>query len=276
LNVLRRFGLKWVLLAWFACLFQCSQAATVIRLGTISQITGPQEVDLEGQILYAVNFSADDPVRAVRGVNFLPDRQAISGATFLGPQQVVGWQTKPEFGSTAEANQFEEIMHDIRWSNADANERLRATFRVNAGEEHKIQILISGNTAENRRWDIRVNGQQAVDEITSLGRSPGQSYARNRCTLYTYQFTPTTTNIVIEMGNLFGGNDGGDRNALWQALVVERVFIPPTPDDLSLTPSSFFANQTNTIGLLKAVDRKTAPTHQLTYVTGAGDPDKSK
>src|SRR5688500_6417506 len=123
LSVLRRFGLKWFLVVWFACVFQGMRASTVVRLGTITQITGPQGIDLEGEILYAINFSPDDPIRMVRGVSFLPDRQPIPGATFIGPQQVIGWQTNPEFGSTADANQFEEIMHDIRWSNADSNER---------------------------------------------------------------------------------------------------------------------------------------------------------
>src|SRR5262252_3569729 len=93
-------------------------AATSVKLGSVTQITGPQDLDLEGDIIYAINFSADDPVRTVRGVAFQPDRLTIPGATLVGPQQVTPWQTKPEFGSTADANQLEEILADIRWADS--------------------------------------------------------------------------------------------------------------------------------------------------------------
>jgi hypothetical protein len=250
--------------------------ATVVKLGNVRQLTGPQDLDLEGNIVYAINFSADDPIRTVRGVQFLPDRQAIAGVTLVGPQLVTAWQTKPELGSTADANQLEEILHDIRWANAGSNERLRATLNVTAGLEYKLQILISGNRVEDRRWDIRVNGQEAVDEITSLGISPGQSYSPARATVYTYQFTPITTNIVVEMGNLFGANDGGDRNALWQALILERVFIPPTPDDIVVEPAVFFSNQTGALSLARAVDGKPDASHLFAFAAGIGDADNAK
>src|SRR5437899_2137889 len=74
---------------------RAAEAGTVVKLGSVRQISGPQDLDLEGEIIYAINFSADDPPRTVRGVTFLPDRQKITGATLVGPQQVVAWQTKP-------------------------------------------------------------------------------------------------------------------------------------------------------------------------------------
>jgi hypothetical protein len=251
-------------------------AGTVVKLGSVRQISGPQDLDLEGEIIYAINFSADDPPRTVRGVTFLPDRQNIPGATLVGPQQVAPWQTKPEFGSSSDANQLEEILQDIRWANSGAGERLRATLVVSAGEEYKLQLLISGNNAEDRRWDLRVNGREAVDEITSLGVAPGQSYAQNRATLYTYQFTATTSVVVVEMGNLFGNNDGGDRNPIWQALTLKRVFVPPSPDDVVLEPSRFFPSQTLPIGQFRAIDRKSGASHLFALVLGAGDDDNAK
>lgn len=253
-----------------------SEAGTVVKLGSVRQISGPQDLDLEGEIIYAINFSQDDPVRTVRGVAFLPDRQKIVGATLVGPQQVAPWQTKPEFGASSDANQLEEIFQDIRWANSGASERLRATLSVTAGEEYKLQVLISGNNAEDRRWDIRVNGTDAVDEITSLGVAPGQSYARNRATLYTYQFTPPTNVVVVEMGNLFGNHDGGDRNPIWQGLTLERVFVPPAPEDIVLEPSRFFPTQTAPIGRLRAIDRRGGVVHSFAFVPGAVGEDNAK
>jgi hypothetical protein len=237
-------------------LAMAAAASTVVTLGSVSQITSPQDLDLEGNIIYAINFSADDPVRTLSGVQFLPDNQAIAGATLVGPQNVTPWQAKPEFGATPDANTLEEICADIRWANNAAGERLRATLAVTQGEEYKLQLIISGNHFEDRKWDIRVNGQDAVDEITSLGASPGQAYSQNSATLYTCQFNAASSSVVVEMGSLFGVNEGGDRNPIWQALTLERVFIPPTPDDVLLDPVQFFAAQTARVGTLRAVDSK--------------------
>lgn len=248
---------------------------TVVNLGTLSQITGPQDLDLVGQMVYAINFSANDPVRTVAGVQFLPDTQAIPGATLYGPNNVTPWQNRPEFGASADANELEEILHDIRW--ATNPDKLSARLAVTAGEEYKLQVLFSGNTFEDRKWDIRVNGQNAVDEVTSLGASPGQSYSSARATLYTYQFTAPTSTVVVEMGSFFGNNEGGDRNPIWQALTLERIFIPPTPDDVALAPAEFFASQTAAIGTFAVTDRKSPPvSHAITFVAGEGDVDNAK
>ena len=252
-----------------------ARANTVVSLGTVSQISGPQSVDLVGEIVYAINFSTDDPVRTVAGVQFRPDNQPISGATLYGPNNVTPWQTRPEFGASVDANEFEEIMHDIRW--ATNPDKLSARLTVNAGEEYKLQVLFSGNSFENRKWDIRVNGQNCVDEVTSLGASPGQTYAQSRSTMFTYQFTAPTATVVVEMGSFFGANEGGDRNPIWQALTLERVFIPPAPDDLTLAPSQFFGNQTAPVGTFTVADRKSRPvSHTLSFVSGAGDVDNAK
>lgn len=251
-------------------------ADTSVKLGTVSQIRGPQDLDLDGEFAYAINFSANDPSRTVRGVTFLPDRLAIPGATFVGPQQVSPWQSKPEFGSTADANALEEIYQDIRWASSGGGERLRATLGVQRGQEYKLQVLISGNGDENRRWDIRVNGQDAVDEITSLGSAPGQSYSRSKATLYTLQFNALTDSVVVEMGDLFGANDGGDRNPIWQGLTLERVSVPPTPEDIALEPSRFFPGQKLAIGSFSVTDRRFASTHILSLVPGDGSTDNAR
>ena len=254
------------------------RANTVANLGTVSQFTGPDAatLDLTGQFDYAINFSANDPVRTVKGLAFLPDNQPIPGAALIGPQNVTPWQTKPEYGSTADADALEEIMHDIRWADPGSGQKLQASLVVTPGITYKLQILISGNGTENRRWDIRINGQPAVDEISSLGATPGATYATARSTVYSYEFTPVTSPLVVEMGNFFGINDGGDRNPIWQALTLERVFIPPAPEDISLVPTTFFPKQTDYIGTLRVTDIKSDATHVLTLVPGAGSADNAK
>jgi hypothetical protein len=78
------------------------------------------------------------------------------------------------------------------------------------------------------------------------------------------------------MGNFFGANDGGDRNPIWQALTLERVYIPPTPDDISLLPAQFFPSQTAWIGAFNVADQKWGATHTLAFVSGDGSQDNAK
>ena len=83
---------------WLASGVLTLHAATTVKMGAVTQIRGAKDLDLEGKILYAINFSADDGPRKVRGITFLPDTQKIAGATLEGPHQVTSWQAKPEFG----------------------------------------------------------------------------------------------------------------------------------------------------------------------------------
>lgn len=265
-----------VLLVWLVGISIPIWADTVVKLGEIKQIQGPQDLDLDGEFAYAINFSADDPPRTVHGVTFLPDNKKITGATLIGPQNVTPWMSKPEFGDTPDDNSFEEILADIRWADSGSGQRLRATLVITNGFQYQLQVLISANNPENRRWDIRIDGKDAVDEITSLGASPGQSYSVDRATLYTYTFLATTNKLVVEMGDLFGLNDGGDRNPIWQALTLKHAFTPPTPDDITLNPSQFFPNQTLPIGQFRSVDRKIQPKPSFALVPGDGDKDNAK
>ncbi|MFZ9854665.1 MAG: lamin tail domain-containing protein [Limisphaerales bacterium] len=252
------------------------RGATMVHLGAVQQIRGPSDLDLEGEIVYAINFSANDPLRYVAGVPFVPDRLSIPGATLVGPQSVAPWQTKPEFGSTTDATALEEILQDIRWANAGAGERLRATLAVKAGDEYKLQILFSANGPEDRRWDIRIDNRDAVDEITSLGTSPGQSYSRDRATLYSVHVVARSDALVVEMGNLFGVNDGANRDPIWQGLTLERISYPPAPEDIVLVRDQFFPGQTAPLAPVRVVDKRVSAQHALALVPGDGDTDNGK
>ncbi len=268
---------KYLVALLLSFLAETAAAGTAVSLGSVRQFTGPADanLDLAGQFDYAVNFSANDPVRTVNGLAFTPDTQAISGASFIGPRNVTPWQTKPEFGTSTDANELEEIMADIRWAESPG-EKLQATLAVTPGTTYKIQVLISGSKAESRHWDISLNGQPAVDEITSLGTSPGESYSALRGTVWTHSFTPTTTPVTVEMGDFFGTNDGGDRNPIWQALTLERIYIPPAPSNIALTPTQFFPTQTANIGDFAVTDGKIGTIHTLSLVSGTGATDNAK
>jgi hypothetical protein len=100
---------------------------------------------------------------------------------------------------------------------------------VTSGETYKIQILFNGNHVESRIWDIEVEGVQTVDEVTSLGMS-GTPYSATTAVVYTHTITAGDSTLDIRMGDFGGANDGGDRNAIWQGLIVEHI-VPDTDTD---------------------------------------------
>ena len=197
-------------------------AATVITIGTISQFTGPGDLDLDGNIVKATNFNGPDTT--VAGVTFESD---AGDPDYVGPQNVVGWQTKPEYGNSSDDDNLEAIMHDIRWANSAVPEFVEAHIPVIAGELYKLQILISGNHPEFRVWDIEWEGIEAVDSITSLGFT-SDTYDMGRSTVYTLEAPAIDDVMDIRMGQVFGQTEGDDLNPIWQALTLELVPEPST------------------------------------------------
>ena len=210
-------------------------AVTTVNFGTVSQFTGPADLNLDpANVVYAVNFSNNDPDLTINGVTFLHDRQVIPGFSSVGPNQVTPWQNKPEYGAGADNDNLEQMMNDIRWANAGGGQSLTASADVTAGNDYRLQLLISGNHPESRNWDIRVEGADAVDEITSLGES-GETYDVGRSTVYTTDIIGSDGQINVEMGNFFGANDGGDRNPIWQGLIVTDITqAAPVPEPGSI------------------------------------------
>jgi len=213
-----------------------SQAATVVNAGSITPVTGPASLDLTGNIIYAVDFNQELGAQTVNGVTFVNDATPPPGFTSVGPQLVVNWQAKPEFGATASDNALEEIYSDIRWTNqgppTGLDPPLQANMDVTAGLAYRLQVLFYGNhAADTRGWDIRVDGVDVVGNITSLGIDTGAgppAYSPNMGLAFTYDFIAPDNQVNVEFGQL--GIDPpqemADFNAIWQGLTLEQVPEP--------------------------------------------------
>ena len=112
-------------------------AQTTVNSGSISIIHGPGDLDLTGEMVYAVNFSIDDAPFLVGRVPFIPDTRPPAGAAFLIPNSVAPWETRPDFGATPEGEGLAHVFEDIRFSTATTE----AHLPVIAGETYKLQIL---------------------------------------------------------------------------------------------------------------------------------------
>ena len=225
-----------VLCALFLLHPSAARAGTVINPpGTISQINGPADsnLDLAGKMAYAINFSANDPPMFVNGVTFTPDRLLPPGLT-VGVNSVEPWGAMPGFGAGIDADNLEQIYQDIRYALPANGQALEAHLPVTNGETYKLQLLIYGNGAENRRWDIEVEGTVVVDEFTSLGASDAggvlPAYSAAAGVVYTRIVTAADATLDVRMGDFGGLQDFGDRNPIWQGLTLEHI-VPDTDGD---------------------------------------------
>ena len=210
-----------------------SHAVTTVNVGSINQINGPGSLDLTN-VIYAVDFQQNLPNQTVNGVTFVHDATPPPGFSSVGPRDVVEWQTKPEFGATADDTALEEIYSDIRWTLAGTDPPLQANMDVTPGLQYRLQVLFYANHgAENRVWDIQVDGVDAVENITSLGIDTGTgppAYSPNIGLAYVYDFTAPDAQVNVVMGQLFGTNfiPGTDSNAIWQGIILTQIPEPST------------------------------------------------
>lgn len=231
-----RFG--FVVMAATICLgllsHRAAQAQMVVHFGTVTQFRGPNDLDLTGNILYAVNQN-DDQDRVVKGVTFKTDINPIPGYSFTIPNNVTVWQTKPEFGSTADDDALEEVMQDIRWTDRSG---VGWDMDVAPGHAYKLQLLWSGNHEENRRWQIDVNGRRVVTEAQSLGEFP---YDIGASIVYTGTFSQSFQSDTFSIRYALG-TAGTDPNGILQALILEDMgeLVPGDADgDGQVTMSDF-------------------------------------
>lgn len=194
---------------------QPANAQMVVHFGTVEQFRGPDDLDLTGDIVYAVSQNHEQD-RVVNGVNFLTDINPIPGYSHTMPQIVSTWQTKPEFGDSVDDDNLEEIMNDIRWTERSG---VGWDMVVEPGHDFKLQLLWSGNHEENRRWQIDVNGQRVVTEAQSLGELP---YDIGASIVYTGTFTQSFVRDRFQVRYSLGPA-GTDPNGILSAIILEDL-----------------------------------------------------
>jgi len=227
-----------------------SAQVTTVNFGTLGSFNGPGDLDFTNVIRAVdLNGTAD---RVVNGVQFLSDNNLLPyffSQTFAN--NISAWQTAPNFGSTASANNLESIMHSIRWNGGGAPE---ITFNTTVGREYTLQLLWSGNRQESRIWDIEIEGALAVDEVSSLGEitSPGviPTYDGTESYSYRHTFTATDGQLNIRYGQIFtdGNQISADRNPIIQAVTLA---LTPPPGPPIPEPSSFALGVVGLAGLTR-------------------------
>ncbi|HUT34794.1 MAG TPA: LamG-like jellyroll fold domain-containing protein [Planctomycetota bacterium] len=203
--------------------------APIVYFGTLASFGGPGELDLTGT--FSCSWNPAGPTTPVGGLTFVNDAGATyQGITYWSQNTTYPWGTKPEYGSTQDANNLETVMYGIRWS-ASPNS-VNVTLPTYAGRQHKLQLIFSENywAAPGRRtFDINVGGSLAVDEFDTLAVTGGWSGQPTRGAVYTYSFVPAAGTVAI---SLTPGTTASDKNPILNALTLE-VTIPTSPGGYS-------------------------------------------
>ncbi|MGK0186097.1 MAG: hypothetical protein ACI9R3_001880 [Verrucomicrobiales bacterium] len=215
---------------------------TNIITGSINEFTSPDDLLLNpGSAVIAVDVFGDAD-RIVNGVNFQSDKAGGGTVTNGGvslttsaTNSIDGWTVAPAFTGadpTSAAN-LAEVMSDIRWEGAPGPVSI-GILGLTPDTIYDVQLLFNEGADRSRVWDIAVNNQLAVDNISSEGNFGGADdgvWAANNSFAYQGQFAALADgSINIAMQRQFGGDDfiGLDNNPILQGIVLHQVPEPST------------------------------------------------
>lgn len=253
-----------------------SGAETVINIGEIREFTGPDDLELDpAKIVVAIDVFGDSD-RTVNGVLFRTDKSPPANVTVIAANAIDGWASRPDYEGLdqASSDNLELIMQDIRWSPAPDGLIVEVND-LSPGVEYELQMLFNEGQNRDRRWDIAIGGELAVDDFSSAGQG---SWNSNNGFAYLAPFSLPAgeSTLHVEMRQHLGGQIamGSDNNPILQAFTVSEITVPPTPQSLALAPREFFATQTEPVGSLSTVDLKRNAHHLYSFANDGSDNDK--
>lgn len=251
-------------------------AETIVNVGEIREFNGPDDLNLDpARIVVAVDVFGDAD-RSVNGVLFRTDKNPIPNVTVTATNTINDWATRPDYSGAdpTSVDNLELIMQDIRWSSAPSPVAL-SVGGLTPGVEYELQMLFNEGRVGDRRWDIGIEGQLAVDDFSSQGEGVWNS-SNGFAYIAPFSLAPGDTTLNVELKQNIGGQPfmGGDNNPILQAFTVTEITIPPTPESLELSPLEFFAAQSEPIGSFFTTDLKRTATHLYSFAPGGTDNDK--
>lgn len=206
-----------------------TDAATRIHRGWAqNNYDSAEDLTLTGKIIRAVQFTNSAPALRVNGLQFVP-HSASPGLVVSSPSFILPQGTRTVELTDINMRNFETILGTALTGSPAG---VSVSIPVTPGKSYVLQLLFYGNKQENRRWDVEVEGDLVLDEITSLGAedSDPREYSEGGFVSYRCPVTAGDNTLTIRMGSLGGTTDGGLREPLLQALTLEEV-VPDTDDD---------------------------------------------
>jgi len=228
-------------------------SGTQVLVGKVMTFSGPDDLNFEPStavIAVDVYGNADS---TINGVQFFSDRAGLGdnvtdegvvekdGVTVrtTSTHQIDNWSSGgggPAFaGADADSvANLSEVMRDIRWSAAPSPLDIEMEGLI-AGGLYEIQLLFNEGADRNRGWDITVNDDLVVDNITSEGLQDVHTWTPSSSAAYVANFTATDSGTLsVSMQNDIGGlaQVATDGNPILQGIVV-HLAVPPAPFEIT-------------------------------------------
>ena len=228
-------------------------SGTKVLVGKVMTFTGPDDLNFEPStavIAVDVYGNADS---TINGVQFFSDRAGLGdNVTDEGvvekdgviirttsTHQIDNWSNGgvgPAFvgADAGSVSNLSEVMRDIRWSAAPSPIDIEMEGLI-AGGLYEIQLLFNEGADRNRGWDIAVNDELAVDNITSEGLQDVHTWTPSSAAAYVANFTATENGTLnVTMQNDIGGEAqvAADGNPILQGIVV-HLAVPPAPFEIT-------------------------------------------
>ncbi len=221
----------------------------VVITGSVTTFNGPDQLFLNPATnIIAVNSYGSTASQVINGVTFVTDGTGTGPAavssggvtvttTSASNNAINNWGSPaPSYtgANATSANNLEDVMHDIRWSNAGNGDMSIVISGLTNGTLYNIQLLMSEhNNGFDRHYDIAVDGVLVVDDYTTniTTNTLGSVYSGN--------FDPGadgTLNILMGRNPIpLDPNNtpfnGSDNNAVIQGIVVHQI---PEPSSFML------------------------------------------
>ncbi len=251
-------------------------ADQIILTGEVREISGPDDLALipaETVVAFDANGAEE---RLINGVTFLTNENAISNVTLEASRSISDWAPRPSFtgADASSVNEFERVMESIRWELSPEIINLTVDG-LTPGEEYRVQLLFNEGRNRDRRFDIGIEGELAVDDFSTSNES---SWTINNSFIYEAFVTlePGDTAIEVTLARNLGGQAprGSDNNPILNGFIVTRIAFSPAPSSLLLERTGFFADQSASVGQLTTIDDRDGANHLYALIENFGDNEK--
>jgi len=218
--------------------------------GEVKTFSGPDDINLEpSTVVIAIDvFGNMDSM--INGVEFLTDRSGLGAAvtdegvvekngvtvTTTASNSIDNWAGQQAFTGNDQdsVNNLSLVMQDIRWEGAPNPLTIDVDGLV-PGALYEIQLLFNEGADRNRGWDIAVNDELVVDNISSEGIQDVNTWAPDIGAFYSGNFNALENgSINVEMRNNIGGQDqvSSDGNPILQGFIL-HLAVPAAPFEIT-------------------------------------------
>ena len=230
-------------------------AQSLPRITTVGLFTGGnagEGLDLQGNIVYAVDMGPDGAVGGQAGDALFTSQELVDGVTVMATNKNANWNGGIVYGESAEDLVLADVMHSISWAdwNAQISEVTLRFANLTPGATYKLQLLFA-EQAWPRGFDVHIDGTQVADDFAPVYYQGGGfplTYPDNRGVVMTHTFVARANNMSVVLdGKGVSTPQFTDHNAIINAATLELVNAPADTDGDGLPDAwetTYFGNLT--------------------------------